>query len=29
VMWTRDGFGFALVSDVNFDELHTLHAKLQ
>lgn len=29
VMWSRDGFGFALVSDVNFDELHTLHAKLQ
>ena len=29
VMWTRDGFGFALVSDVNFDDLHTLHAKLQ
>jgi anti-sigma factor RsiW len=29
VMWSRDGFGFALVSDVNFDELHTLHARLQ
>jgi len=29
VMWSRDGFGFALVSDVNFDDLHTLHAKLQ
>jgi anti-sigma factor RsiW len=29
VMWSRDGFGFALVSDVNFDELHTLHAKVQ
>jgi anti-sigma factor RsiW len=28
-MWSRDGFGFALVSDVNFDELHTLHAKLE
>ena len=28
VMWSRDGFGFALVSDVNFDELHNLHAKL-
>ena len=29
VMWSRDGFGFALASDVNFDDLHTLHAKLQ
>jgi anti-sigma factor RsiW len=29
VMWNRDGFGFALVSDVAFDDLHTLHAKLQ
>lgn len=27
--WGSDGFGFALVSDVNFDELRTLHARLQ
>ncbi|HEX2689033.1 MAG TPA: hypothetical protein VHN14_20565 [Kofleriaceae bacterium] len=27
--WARDGFGFALVSDVNFDELRTLYARLQ
>ncbi|HET9990690.1 MAG TPA: hypothetical protein VFQ65_19305 [Kofleriaceae bacterium] len=28
-MWNHDGFGFALVSDVSFDELHALYAKLQ
>jgi anti-sigma factor RsiW len=27
--WGSDGFGFALVSDVNFDDLRTLHARLQ
>jgi anti-sigma factor RsiW len=28
VTWGNDGFGFALVSDVNFDELRTLRARL-
>jgi anti-sigma factor RsiW len=29
VMWNHDGFGFALVSDVSFDDLHALYARLQ
>ncbi|HEY4178721.1 MAG TPA: hypothetical protein VGM90_17865 [Kofleriaceae bacterium] len=27
--WGRDGFGFALVSDASFDELHSLHSRVQ
>jgi anti-sigma factor RsiW len=28
VTWTANGYGFALVSDVNWDDLHALRAKL-
>lgn len=27
--WSRDGFGFSLVGDVNWDRLRTLHSRLQ
>ena len=27
--WQRGGFGYALVSDINWDELHTLAARVQ
>ena len=29
VTWSDSGFGFALVSDVNWDDLHTLHVRLE
>ena len=29
LMWQHGGFGFALVSDINWDELRTLRARLQ
>lgn len=28
ILWTKDGFGFALVSDLNFAELRTLRERL-